>query len=710
MLSISAEPLRVTAVLGASAFGGAESWLYGLTADLEHVDLDVVALASGTAADLFADRGHRVRVIDTGPSPAAIATSTARLTSLLGASNPDLVLANGVKAAAVAVPAGFLAGVRTVWVKHDFVWDVELGVHLARLADSVVATSSELLDAVRAPSGVVIPPPWPSTPAADLDQALPFWSARGVEFAGPTLVTVGRLIGYKGVDDAIHAIARSPSWHLVVIGEDDPSAPGHGEELRKLVADLGCGEQVRFAGAVPDAAHWLRPFTAAAVLTKAHPEHRYDREGFSITALEAVAAGVPVIATNPTPALGVLGNAAVAVRPGHPDEVAALLARWADHPPVIGHVTSQLETTHPDRATASRRLRSHLAAVARRAGSENGGGPPLSVVTTVLNEGPIIAELIDRLIAQLGPDDELVVVDGGSTDSTVEHLHAAEAADTRVRVIVATGANISRGRNVGIDAATHEHVAITDAGCVPERGWLDALRRGFAGDPPPDLVTGVYRVSTGTLLDEASALSCYPDPDEALHPTLVARAAAPVFGKSFLASMPTGRSAAFTRAAWRRAGGFREDLPTAEDVTFGRAIVATGGHAVLTVDAVVTWQQRPSVAGTWRMFHRYGRDGARSGDRLLIGRDLTRAVVYALAPVIAFGGGRNGRRVALLGAVAYCLPSTARGLRQRASPAAIGLAPLTVALKDLAKASGCLRGLAEAALPKGSAVPGHTDR
>ena len=690
-------PLRVSLVLGAPTVGGAESWLYSLTEHLANVDLDVIALAPGAAADLFAARGHPVQVIDTGPTPAAVACSTARAALVLRRTRPDVVLANGVKAAAVAVPAGAIAGVRTVWAKHDFVWDAQIGAQLAKLADSVVATSTELLDAVHAGDGSVIPPPWPSTLPAPMDVAVRFWSDRGVEFTDPTLVTVGRLIGYKGVDDAINAVAASRRWRLVIIGDDDPSAPGHGEELRKLVANSGCGDRVVFAGPIPDASHWLRPFSAAAVLTKAHPQHRYDREGFSITALEAVAAGVPVIATSPTPALGVIGDAGFAVPPGSPSEVTKVLDRWAEDPPVLDDVTAVLADTHPDCDATSRMLVSHLSTVARRAGAGHGGGPPLSVVTTVLDEGPSVAELVARLTDQLGPDDELVIVDGGSTDTTIDHLEAAATANPKVRLIVADGANISAGRNIGIGAAANEHIAITDAGCLPAPGWLDALRRGFDGEPAPDLVTGVYRVSQGSLLDQASALSCYPDPGEAAHPTLLARAAAPVFGKTFLASMPTGRSAAFTRTAWRRAGGFREDLPTAEDVTFGRAIVATGGHAVLTVDAEVIWQQRPSARATWRMFHRYGRDGAHSGDRLLIGRDLARAAVYALAPVVAIGGGRSGRRAAALGAVAYCLPSTARGLRNGAAPGAIALAPLAVALKDLAKATGCLRGLAEKA-------------
>lgn len=685
--------MRVSAVLGSTTFGGAEQWLADLTADLGHVEVDVVALAPGPAADHFANRGDRVTVIPTGTSPTAVASSALRLMRHLRHRRPDVLVANGVKAATVAVPAGVLAGVRTVWARHDFVWDETLGHRLARWADSVVGTSQELVNAVRPRHGRVIPPPWP-TESASREDAQHFWACRGVPFEGPTLATVSRLIGYKGVDDAVRAIAATPDWRLVVVGEDDPSAPGHQAELAALASALGCSDRVVFAGPVEHAGRYLAAFDAVAVLTKRAPGHRYEREGFSIVALEAVAAGVPVVATIGTPALGVLGDAAVAVSTNAPAEVANVLRSWATDPPQLDDIVERLRCRWPDRAAASTQLASHLAEVARRAGAHaTNGGPPLSVVTTVLNERDAVLPMLTRVTQQLADGDEVVVVDGGSTDGTIELLRAEAQSDPRIQVIVSEGANISRGRNVGIEAAGNDHIAVTDAGCVPAPGWLDALRRGFTTQPTPALVTGVYRVSTDTVWDEASSLSCYPDPDEALHPTPLARAAALVFGKSFLPSMPTGRSAAFTRKAWRQAGGFREDLPTAEDVTFGRAIVATGGHAVLTVDASVTWRQRDSIRATWRMFHRYGFDGARSGDRLLIARDMARALAYGLGVVGLVGGGRWMRSLMLVGAAAYCAPSTARGLRTGAAPAAIAVAPLTLVLKDLAKASGCARGL-----------------
>ena len=79
---------------------------------------------------------------------------------------------------------------------------------------------------------------------------------------------------------------------------------------------------------------------------------------------------------------------------------------------------------------------------------------PVTLILTVLNEAESVGELLDSLLAQSRPPDEIVVVDGGSTDGTVRHLERY-AAHRPLRVIVEPGAGISRGRNAAIAAASH---------------------------------------------------------------------------------------------------------------------------------------------------------------------------------------------------------------------------------------------------------------
>ena len=52
----------------------------------------------------------------------------------------------------------------------------------------------------------------------------------------------------------------------------------------------------------------------------------------------------------------------------------------------------------------------------------------ISLICTVFNEGRTVRALLDSLLAQSLLPDEVVIVDGGSTDDTVAHIRAYECA------------------------------------------------------------------------------------------------------------------------------------------------------------------------------------------------------------------------------------------------------------------------------------------
>ncbi|MFH1679850.1 MAG: glycosyltransferase [Candidatus Eisenbacteria bacterium] len=101
--------------------------------------------------------------------------------------------------------------------------------------------------------------------------------------------TVGRLEKQKGIDVLLEAFARlrkeRPEAALVVVG--DGSLRGELEERARL---LGLGDAVRFAGSVPDAGVVLSRLDLFVLASR--------WEGLPLTLLEAMAAGVPVVATS----------------------------------------------------------------------------------------------------------------------------------------------------------------------------------------------------------------------------------------------------------------------------------------------------------------------------------------------------------------------------------------------------------------------------
>jgi len=99
---------------------------------------------------------------------------------------------------------------------------------------------------------------------------------------------IGRLETQKGFDLLLDAFARlrqeRPEAALLIVGEG--SVRG---ELEEAARRLAFGEAVRFAGAVPDAGPFLRRFDLFVLPSR--------WEGFPLTILEAMAAGVPIVAT-----------------------------------------------------------------------------------------------------------------------------------------------------------------------------------------------------------------------------------------------------------------------------------------------------------------------------------------------------------------------------------------------------------------------------
>ncbi len=683
--------LRVTVVQGGGVLGGAERWQFQLADATDRLDLAVVTLGDGPAADAWAERGRPVTRLAAPRRGADLPATLARLLPVLRRQSPDLVLVHGVKAALAAAPAARLLGIPVVWVRHDASYDGRPVALLDRLTDGQVVSSDWLLRGRSAANPLVVNPP-------RMPGALPRPQARAALGAvvpdGMLVLGMGtRLSRSKGIEDALRALAEpaAAAWMLVVAGIEDPAEPGERARLLTLARELGVADRFVLVPAVPSFGAVVRAFDAVAVLTRPTPEAPWLREAFGMSALEALVGGVPVVAVPPVQE--VVADGGIAVLPGAPTALALALAGLTD-PELrqrLGEAAQRRSRAFPDAAEAADRLVDFLALSVHRPGiGRDGDGPALSVVTTVFNDGDAVRALLADLLPQLGAGDELVVVDGGSTDATVEVVRAAAAEDPRVRLIVEPGAGISAGRNLGIAAARHEQVVCTDAGCVPAPGWLEAMRRAFAGHPDVDLWTGTYRVEAGKPWELALAAVGYPSVEELARPRPLARAYSRYLGRGFDATMPTGRSIAFRREAWRRAGGFPVELATGEDVLFGRRIVATGGEARLVRDAEVSWAQRPTLRANLTMYRRYGEGSGHSRDARLLGRDLARVAAYTAAGAVTVRRGRTSRTLLAAGLASYLSLPLARALRGPAPLRSAALVPPVAAARDLAKAYGAL--------------------
>ena len=338
------------------------------------------------------------------------------------------------------------------------------------------------------------------------------------------------------------------------------------------------------------------------------------------------------------------------------------------------------------------RVAAALAEAAARPGAGLTLDQPVTVLTCVRNEQGHIDAVIGGILPQLRADDEYLIVDDGSTDATPDEIARWCAADTRLRTMQGPAVNAAAARNRGIAAARHPVVACIDAGCTPAEGWLDAVRAPFAENSPPDLVVGVYHVSTRTPRERAFAAACFPDPEEARHPSLLVRVYGRLLGRAFSPDRLDGRSMAVRTDAWRDVGGFREGLASLEDAAFSFDIIESGGKTVLALDADVRWDQHPTLRATARMYAKYGWGDASTGDPQLVARDLARVVAYVGVPALVTLGGLPGRLAVAAGSVAYLSLPLVRAVRSGGMGVVVQV-PFVLAVKDLAKGAGCLVGL-----------------
>src|SRR3972149_11146039 len=103
-----------------------------------------------------------------------------------------------------------------------------------------------------------------------------------------------------------------------------------------------------------------------------------------------------------------------------------------------------------------------------------------SLICTVLNEEESVQELIDSIINQSVMPDEIIIVDGGSTDSTTEVIMAKIKNDSNLnlKLFIKKG-NRSIGRNKAIEESSGDIILSTDAGCILEKNWVKNILEPF---------------------------------------------------------------------------------------------------------------------------------------------------------------------------------------------------------------------------------------
>lgn len=200
----------------------------------------------------------------------------------------------------------------------------------------------------------------------------------------------------------------------------------------------------------------------------------------------------------------------------------------------------------------------------------------VSLIITTYNEAESISDWCKSLLMQTVQPDEVIIVDSCSTDSTVDIINKKFSNAPFGLKIIVQKCNISMGRNIAINNAEHENIAITDAGVTLVNNWLELMLRNLESE---NIVAGYYTFAGDRAFQKAYKSLFYKSSDE-------------VDSDNFL---PSSRSLALKKTCWRSVGGYDEKFEIGEDTDFDLKLKEEGYNIKFVPEASVEWELRKSL-------------------------------------------------------------------------------------------------------------------
>ena len=181
--------------------------------------------------------------------------------------------------------------------------------------------------------------------------------------------------------------------------------------------------------------------------------------------------------------------------------------------------------------------------------------PETSVIIPVLNGAVFVNDAVASVLSELASDDEVLVVDDGSTDATRAVLHRA---DPRVALLEGPGRGPSAARNVGLARARGDFIAFLDHDDLWPAGRHQALRAALRGGESVDAAAGRVLIRIEATGDAGDYRRLHGRHAPSLLPCCLYR-----------------------RGLIERAGRFADDLRYGEDLDYHFRLVEAGMRLVL---------------------------------------------------------------------------------------------------------------------------------
>lgn len=212
----------------------------------------------------------------------------------------------------------------------------------------------------------------------------------------------------------------------------------------------------------------------------------------------------------------------------------------------------------------------------------------VSLVIPIYNESQSISLLIQTIKEQIRVPDEVIFVDGGSTDDTVTLVKKSITDTPSFRIIETERAMPGKGRNIGVANAVNEWIAFTDAGIKLDKYWLGDLVKKAEENPEASIIYGNYAPQVDNFFAKCSAITFVP-PEKP----------GSIRGKSIVSCL-------LKKEVWEKAGGF-PDWRATEDLVFMEKAEQLGYQLAFAPNAKVYWELRPNLLSAFKKFEIYSK-------------------------------------------------------------------------------------------------------
>lgn len=319
---------------------------------------------------------------------------------------------------------------------------------------------------------------------------------------------------------------------------------------------------------------WLREADVYLATTK---------ETFGIQTLEAMACAVPVVGWNygGTADIVTSGYDGILVKPGDYDALFNACNEAYAKRAIIGAHARETAARY-DWANVMEQYAKLFEDTYKSLQEERHG---VSVVITTHNYAHYVFEAVESALAQTAKPAEVIVIDDGSTDNTLEVL----AKYRQCKVIAQENRGVAAARTVGIEAATQPYIICLDADDKLDSRYIETMLPVIDG--ARDIGVVYSNLTLFTDDGEAHESSGFPpafDWEAQANP-----------GNPPSNCIPS--AAMFRREMWRRAGPHKQEYAPGEDAEFWTRSLSVGFKAVKVSGEGLIWYRMHGESASRRL-------------------------------------------------------------------------------------------------------------